>query len=95
MAIVIPFEPDLSASQRLAIQIAELNAYLTVAQAHFLDLLHEFDVKRYWEELGFKSCAHWLNFNCGLGLNAARERPRVAHALQDVPKIHAAFAEDA
>ena len=33
------------------------------------------------------SCAHWLNFKCGMGMNAARERVRVARALPDLPKI--------
>ncbi len=83
----------LSEGERLGNRIAELNAYLTVAQAHFLELLREFDEKRYWEDLGFKSCAEWLNFKCGLGLNAARERLRTAHALPGVPKIQTAFAE--
>ena len=44
-------------------------------------------------EQGFHSCAHWLNFHCGIGKNAAREKIRVAHALGDRPRIHAAFAE--
>jgi hypothetical protein len=37
------------------------------------------------------SCAHWLNFKCGMGMNAARERVRVARALDELPKISAAF----
>jgi hypothetical protein len=37
------------------------------------------------------SCAHWLNFKCGMGMNAARERVRVARALADLPQISAAF----
>jgi len=38
------------------------------------------------------SCAHWLNWKCGVGLNAAREKVRVARALEDLPRIAAAFA---
>ncbi len=50
-----------------------------------------FDERKYWEELGLCSCAHWLNFKCGIGMNAAREKVRVANALADLPKISMAF----
>ena len=95
MAAVAPFDThsDLSEGERLGERIAELNAYLTVTQAHFLELLRQFDEQRYWEGLGFRSCAHWLNFKCGIGFNAARERMRMAHALVGLPKISAGFSE--
>jgi hypothetical protein len=32
-----------------------------------------------------QSCAHWLNWQCGLALGAAREKLRVAHALEQLP----------
>ena len=28
------------------------------------------------------SCAHWLNIYCGIGMVAAREKVRVAHAIR-------------
>ena len=95
MAAVAPFDThsDLSEGERLGERIAELNAYLTVTQAHFLELLRQFDEQRYWEGLGFRSCSHWLNFKCGIGFNAARERLRMAHALVGLPKISAGFSE--
>ena len=95
MAAAVPFDTrsDLSEGERLGERIAELNTYLNVAEAEFLDLLRVFDEQRHWEELGFKSCAHWLNFKCGIGFNAARERIRMAHALVELPKIRAGFAE--
>ncbi len=95
MAAVVPFDTvsDLSTGEQLGDRIAELNAYLNVAQAEFLELLREFDDQRYWEDLGFTSCASWLNFKCGIGFNAARERLRMAHALVELPKIRAGFAE--
>ena len=95
MAAVVPFDTrsDLSEGERLGEQIAELNAYLTVTEAHFLELLRQFDEQRYWEALGFRSCSHWLNFKCGIGFNAARERLRMAHALLKLPKISAGFSE--
>ena len=55
--------------------------------------LHEFDKKEYWAGQGLCSCAHWLNFKCGIGMNAAREKVRVAHALAELPKISEGFAD--
>ena len=40
-----------------------------------------------------KSCAHWLTWRCGIGLNAAREKVRVAHALKNLPRIAASFSK--
>ena len=95
MASIVSFEArsGASAGERLGKRIAELNACINVAQAEFLELLREFDQQRYWEDLGFTSCAHWLNFKCGLGLHAARERLRMAQALVRLPKIRSGFAE--
>ncbi|MCH7980622.1 MAG: DUF222 domain-containing protein [Proteobacteria bacterium] len=54
-------------------------------------LIHEFDEQGYWQLPGLCSCAHWLNFKCGIGMNAAREKVRVANALAELPKISKAF----
>ncbi len=56
-------------------------------------LIAELDRRRGWAEWGVKSCAYWLNWQCGIGLGAARERVRVAHALGKLPRIAAAMAE--
>lgn len=37
------------------------------------------------------SCAHWLNWKCGIDLGAAREKVRVAIALEALPKIASAM----
>ena len=39
-----------------------------------------------------RSCAHWLNWKCGIALSAAREKVRVAASLEHLPQIDAAFA---
>ena len=39
-----------------------------------------------------RSCAHWLNWKCGIAMGAAREKVRVAQCLQHLPLIDAAFA---
>jgi hypothetical protein len=78
--------------EELEAEITELCAYRYALEARFMDLLREFDTQQYWEPAGFHSCAHWLNLKCSIGLNAAREKLRVAHALAELPKIAAAFA---
>ena len=73
-------------------QITELAGHLNAAQARWLALIAEFDRRAAWAEWGVKSCAHWLNWKCGLDLGAAREKLRVAHALEQLPCIAAAMA---
>ena len=77
--------------EALANEITELCAYLYAAEYQLLVKIREFDENGYWGGPGLLSCAHWLNFKCGMGMNAARERVRVARALPELPKISAAF----
>ncbi|MEX2151686.1 MAG: DUF222 domain-containing protein, partial [Steroidobacteraceae bacterium] len=74
-------------------RITELAGHLNAANARFLVLIAEFDRRRGWAEWGVKSCAHWLNWKCGLALGVAREKLRTAHALAGLPRIAAAMAE--
>ena len=80
-----------SDGEKLGAEITELCSYIYAAEARLLTLIREFDDKQYWAEPGLCSCAHWLNFKCGIGMNAAREKVRVAHALAELPKIRAGF----
>lgn len=73
-------------------QITRLAGHLNAANARFLTLIAEFDRRRGWTEWGVKSCAHWLNWKCGLSLGAAREKLRAAHALERLPEITAAMS---
>jgi len=84
-----------SDSEKLGDEITELCGYIYAATYHLLELIREFDEMRYWEDLGFQSCAHWMNFKCGFGMNSARERLRVAHALGGLPTISEKFSEGA
>ena len=83
----------LSEAERLGDQITELCSYIYAAESRLLTLIREFDDKEYWARLGFCSCAHWLNFKCGIGMNAAREKVRVANALATLPKIDERFSK--
>jgi hypothetical protein len=76
----------------LEAQITELAGHLNAANYRWLTLIAEFDRRRGWWDGRLHSCAHWLNFKCGLNLGAAREKVRVAHALAKLPKIAASMA---
>ena len=88
-------ERDFSAvsTPDLVAEITTLAGHLNAANARFLALVAELDRRRGWAEWGVKSCAHWLNWKCGIALGAAREKLRVAHALTTLPKVAAAMAD--
>ena len=76
---------------RLGDEIAELSAHLDAATARLLALIREFDARGGWNT-GFRSCAAWLSWRVGLDLGAARERVRVARALEALPLLAEALA---
>ncbi len=73
-------------------RITELAGHLNAANARWLALIAELDRRKAWAEWGVKSCAHWLNWKCGLDFGAARERLRVAHAIERLPRIRESMA---
>src|SRR5579872_3184758 len=78
--------------KELAAQITELTGHLNAANGRWLALIAEFDRLQGWSDGSTPSCAHWLNWQCGIDLGAAREKVRVAHALEKLPRIAAAMA---
>ena len=79
--------------EALESRITELWGHINAATAQFLALLAEFDRREGWAQHGVASCAHWLNWQCGISAGAAREKVRVARALTSLPKIAQAFGE--
>src|SRR5215213_6631614 len=77
----------------LAREITEGAVRLSAATAGWLVLVREFDERGGWGGAGIRSCAHWLSWQCGLGMGTAREHVRVARALRRLPLIFAAFVE--
>ena len=63
------------------------------AEYRLLELIRQLDEAKGWAQFGMPSCAHWLNWRCGIDLVTAREKVRVAHALQKLPMIREAFRE--
>ena len=74
-------------------EITQLCGCLYAATYRLLTLIRQFDEEKLWVLPGLCSCAHWLNLQCGIGMNAAREKVRVANALPDLPKISEAFSK--
>jgi Domain of unknown function (DUF222)/HNH endonuclease len=68
-------------------ELTTLAAHLNAGNYRFLQLLAEFDRRGGHVGWGIASCAHWLQWKCGLGLVAAREKVRVARALAALPKL--------
>ena len=77
--------------RELASQITELAGHLNAANYRWLSLIAEFDRRTGWSDGATQSCAHWLNWKCGIDIGAAREKVRVAHALTKLPLIAAAM----
>ena len=81
-----------SDNDALARELTSLAGHINAANYRFLQLLARFDAQDGWCGAGIRSCAHWLEWQCGIGLGAAREKLRVARALESLPKIASAFA---
>ncbi|CAA0099910.1 Uncharacterised protein [Halioglobus japonicus] len=88
IAIALSPARDLAA---LEDEITELAAHINAATYRLLTLIREYDQRQGWGGGGLKSCAHWLNWKCGINLGAAREKVRVAHALENLPQISSAL----
>jgi hypothetical protein len=79
----------------LEAQITELAGHLNASNHRWLLLIAEFDRREGWGDGSTQSCAHWLSWKCGLDRGAAREKVRVAHALEGLPLISASMARGA
>ncbi len=68
-------------------ELTTLAAHMNAGNYRFLVLLEEFRRRGGHVGWGIASCAHWLQWKCGIGLVAAREKVRVAKALPGLPKL--------
>src|SRR5687768_7713730 len=76
----------------IAAEICTLTGHINAANHRWLMLIAEFDRRNGWSDSATQSCAHWLNWKCGIAMGAAREKVRVARALENLPQISAAMA---
>ena len=86
-----PDSDHVESLSRLCDDITHMAAHLDAGTYQLLELIGEFDEKGGWHGIGINSCAHWLNWKCGISLGPAREKVRVARALPGLPKISSAF----
>src|SRR5690606_41385222 len=82
--------PRQERAEALGGELVKLTAHLSAAEARFLEMLAEFDRDELFGWFGCHSAAQWLTWQCGLGDVAARERVRVARALEKLANISAA-----
>lgn len=75
----------------LSDEITKLAGHLNAGNYRFLKLIAEFDRRKGWSDGDTQSCAHWLNWKCGIAMGAAREKVRVALKLESLPKISEAM----
>jgi hypothetical protein len=77
--------------EELGKEIATLAVHLDAATHRLLECLRQFDAECGWAAQGAVSCAHWLSWRIGLDPATAREKVRVARALDNLPAIDAAL----
>jgi len=87
----LPVPPAAPTDEALEVHIMALSTQISAATFRLLRLIAECDARRAWSGWGVGSCAHWLNWKCGIDMNAAREKVRVARAFGELPQISAAF----
>jgi hypothetical protein len=86
----------LTDDEQLGQEITLLAGQINAANHRLLKLIAEFERRKAWSGGGtVRSCAHWLNWKCGIALGAAREKVRVALCLETLPLIDASFATGA
>ena len=82
---------DGDSRESLEAEITALWGQISAATHRFLELLARYDREGGWQHHGLADCAQWLNWQCGIGPVAAREKLRVARALEGLPKISKAM----
>jgi hypothetical protein len=79
--------------ERLEAEITTLAGHLAAAECRWLLMVAEFDRREGYEQWGCWCTSQWLGWKCGLAERAAKEKVRVARALDDLPAITEAFAK--
>ncbi len=79
--------------ERLEAEISSFAGRLASATAIWLCWIAAYDKREGWAGWQAKSCAHWLNWRCGVSMRTAREHVRVARSLERLPLIRSTFIE--
>ena len=89
---VFPDPPGGMDDDTLAAAVASLAAHIHAATYRLLVLIAELDRRKLWAAQGAMSCAHWLSWACGIDAHTAREKVRVARALENLPLLSEALS---
>ena len=73
--------------ERLEEEISSMSSRLAAATATWLVWIAAYDRREGWLSWGAKSCAHWLNWQCGVSPRSAREHVWVARKLDGLAKV--------
>ncbi len=73
-------------------RIVKVAAHAAALEYRLLVMIAEFDRRRGWERSGYSDCADWLVMHTGMSRITARERVRMARALEGLPKISETMA---
>jgi len=92
MTTTNPATERYSSIDELDCAIVNLSARINAESYELLVLIRRFDERAGWVQWAFPNCAEWLHWRCDLGLSAAREKVRVAHALKTLPGIALSFS---
>lgn len=77
--------------ERLETEISSFAGRLASATAMWLCWIAAYDRREGWAGWQAKSCAHWLNWRCGVSMRTAREHVRVARALDEFALVRRTF----
>lgn len=86
-------KPDPQVGIELGDRIAALATRISIHESEFLRDLLEFDRARWWQNQRKRSCADWLSCRLGISLVTAREKVRVARALEVFTEVREGFAK--
>ncbi|MCC5885706.1 MAG: DUF222 domain-containing protein, partial [Gammaproteobacteria bacterium] len=80
---------DLTALSQAELEdhLARMCSQYYATEYHLLCCIHECERRGGDLSHGMKSTAHWLHARFGMALGAAREKVRVARALEDLPSV--------
>jgi hypothetical protein len=80
-------------TEQLGQQIARFAAEITAVTYKLIEAIGAFDRLGGWAHQGAISCAQWLSYRIGMDVHSAREKVRVARALEKLPRIAKKFEE--
>ena len=77
--------------ERLEAEITGFASRIAAATATWLLWIAAYDRRNGWTSWQAKSCAHWLNWHCGVSPRTARAHVHVAHKLTEFTELRDTF----